>query len=373
MNPNGLGEQRAVAILDFAEPFGFALIAASAGSKYVPGALAAAAFLVGAVRRNRLLPFAVPLVLSMWGAAATASQAMQNLSSNAGSGFEIFGLDGELSAGLWSATIMLGICAAARKSRQLGFGVGLAVAGSMLAQILASEMPNSTQAVACLVLGTVALGVSIALDRKLNGADIAGLTLVGCSAVFVAWPWAPVLVVLCGVTFALVGIAKQVKLLTRIGGVLVLGGGIGVLDDSRVPNDVAAGVIIAAVAVAEWFEAHRGKNRLIPFSISSLMGGLWLVAQCFDDLNATRLSITLAIGIAAVVLGVVRKLNLVAIAGAAVCMVTVWLASKDRLAALPTWVWAMSGGIALLAAAVGLERHTKAKRTEDKRTIQSED
>ena len=359
-----------IAGLDFAELFGFAVIAASAGSSwYVPGILVSVAFLVGAVRRNRFLPFAVPLTLSMWGAAVTASQTVQNLRADTSSGFEIFGLDGELSAGLWCATIVLGICSAVRKSRPLGFGVGLAVAGSMLAQFSAAdETLSGIRALACLVLGTVALGVSVALDRKINGADLAGLILVGGSAAFVGWPWAPALVVLCGVACALVGTAKQIKLLTQIGGVLVLGGGVAVLDDSRVPNDVAAGAIIAAVAVAEWFEAHRGKNRLIPFAISSLMGGLWLVAQCFEDLSATRLSVTLVIGIAAVVVGVVRKLNPVAIAGAAVCMVTVWLASKDRLAALPTWVWAMSGGIALLAAAIGLERRTKskAKRTQEK-------
>ena len=363
--PNTIHRPNHVALLDFAEVFGFALIVASARSSwYMPGILASVAFLVGAVRRNRFLPFAVPLTLSMWGAAATASQTVQNLRADTSSGFQIFGLDAELSAGLWCATIVLGICAAVRKSRPLGFGVGLAVSGSMLAQFSAAdETLSGTRTLACLVLGTVALGVSVALDRKINGADLAGLILVGGSAAFVGWPWASLLVALCGVACALVGTAKEVKLLTQIGGVLVLGGGLGALDDSRVADDVAAGVIIGAVAFAEWFEAHRGKNRLIPFAISALMGGLWLVAQCFDDLTATRLSATLAIGIAAVIVGVVRKLNPVAIAGAAVCLVTVWLASKDRLAALPTWVWAMTGGFALLGAAIGLERRTKAKRT----------
>jgi hypothetical protein len=229
-------------------------------------------------------------------------------------------------------------------------------------QLSVSSLQPTAQALVALVLGTVALGISVALDLKLNGADVAGIGLVGLSAVLVSWPLAPVLVVLCGAACGLVGSAKGVKVLQQFGAVLAVGGGIGVLDDPRVPADAVAGAVVAAVAVAEWFEARRGKNRLIPFAISALMGGLWLVARCLEDLTVTRLSATLAVGMLAVAVGVFRKINTVAIAGAVVCTATVVLASKDRLAALPTWVWAMTGGIVLIGAAAGVERRMKAKR-----------
>jgi hypothetical protein len=350
-------------VLDFAELFAVALLAGTCGSHwYAPVALATVAFLLAALRKVRLLPFAVPLGLAMVGGAMTASHTLSNLGSSSGPDFDIFGLDGNLSAGLWCATLVLGVAAVLRRSRNLGFGVGAAVAGTTLLQLSASSVQPTAQALVALVLGTAALGISVALDRKLNGADVAGIGLIGLSAVLVSWPWAPVLMVLCGVACALVGAAKGVKVLQQFGAVVAAGGAIGVLDDPRVPGDVVAGAVVAAVAVAEWFEAHRGKNRLIPFAISALMGGLWLVARCLEDLTVTRLSATLAVGMVAVAVGVFRKINTVAIAGAVVCTATVVLASKDRLAALPTWVWAMTGGIVLIGAAAGVERRMKAKR-----------
>ena len=347
-------------ILDFFELFSVALLAASSGSHwYAPVALVTVAFLFGAVRKRRFLPFTLPMGFAMLGAAMTATHTVQNLNS----GFDIFGLDGKVSAALWSSTLVLAICTAVRKSRTLGFGVGAAIAVSILAQISESTLHDTTRALAGLVIGTVAFGISTALDRKLNGADLAGIGLIGLSALFVSWPWAPVLVMLAGAASVFVGTTKAHNVLQKLGGVVMLGGGLGLLDDSRVPDDVMAGAIIGAVAVAEWFESHRGKNRLVPFAVSALMGGLWLVGKSLEDLTVTRLSFTLAIGIAAVAIGVFRKINIVAIAGASVCAVTVVLASKDRLAALPTWVWAMTGGIALLGAAAGVERRLKAKRT----------
>jgi hypothetical protein len=354
-------DEKNATLLDFAELFGVALIAASSGSHwYAPVALASVAFFLGALRKVRLLPFGLPLGLAMAGAAITASHTVDRFAIN-GSGF--FGFEGTVSAALWSATIVLGGIAALRKSRLLGFGAGAAVAATTLLQLSTSTLQPTAQALAALVLGTVALGISVALDRNINGADVAGITLIGFSAVFVSWPVAPVLVALCGLACGLVGTAKNQKVLQQFGGVLIIGGGLGLLDDPRVPNDAVAGVIIGAVALAEWLEARRGKNRLVPFAISSLISGLWLVSRCLEDLTAIRLSATLAVGIVAVAIGVLRKINTVAIAGAVVCTITVLLASKDRLAALPTWVWAMSGGIVLLGAAAGVERRMKAKRT----------
>jgi hypothetical protein len=356
-------EEKNATLLDFAELFGVAIIAASSGSHwYAPVALASVAFFLGALRKVRLLPFGLPLGLAMAGAAITASHTVDQLATN-GASFDIFGFEGTVSAALWSATIVLGGIAALRKSRLLGFGAAAAVAATTLLQLSASTLQPTAQALTALVLGTVALGISVALDRNINGADVAGIALIGFSAVFVSWPLAPVLVALCGLACGLVGTAKNQKVLQQFGGVLIIGGGLGLLDDPRVPNDAVAGVIIGAVAVAEWFEARRGKNRLVPFAISSLIGGLWLVSRCLEDLSVTRLSATLAVGIAAVAIGVLRKINTVAIAGAVVCTITVLLASKDRLAALPTWVWAMTGGIVLLGAAAGVERRMKAKRT----------
>ncbi len=357
-------QEKNVTVLDFAELFSVALVAASSGSHwYAPVALLSVAFLLGALRQSRLLPLGLPLGLAMAGAAVTASHAIDKLGSYAtnGSPFDIFGLEGKLSAALWSATMVLGIAAMLRKNRLLGFAAGFAVAVGTLMQLSASTLQPTAQALAALVLGTVSLGISVALDRKINGADVAGIALIGFSAVFVSWPWAPVLVALCGVACGLVGTAKGVKVLQRFGGVLIIGGGLGFLDDPRVPSDAVAGVIIAAVAVAEWFEAHRGKNRLVPFAVSALMGGLWLVSRCLEDLTVTRLSATLAVGMVAVAVGVFRKIDTVAIAGAVVCTITILLASKDRLAALPTWVWAMTGGIALLGAAASVERSMKAR------------
>jgi hypothetical protein len=355
---NKRNEEHAV-LLDFAELFSVALIAASSGSHwYAPVALATVAFTLGAMRKVRFLPFGLPLGLAMGGVAIAGSHMMDTLHR----GFHVFGFEGTVSAALWSATAILGLVAAVRKSRILAFGVGGAVAGSMLLQLSGSSLQPTAQAFAAVVFGTVALGVSVALDRKLNGADVAGISLIGLAAVFVSWPWAPALVVLCGLASVLVGTAKDVKVLQQLGGLLTIGGGIGLLDDPQVPNDVIAGAIIAAVAVAEWFEANRGKNRLIPYAVSALIGGSWLVGRCVEDLTVTRLSATLAIGMVAVAIGVFRKLNTVAIAGAVVCTTTVLLASKDRFAALPTWVWAMTGGIALLGLAAGVERRMKAKR-----------
>jgi hypothetical protein len=356
-------DEKNATLLDFAELFGVALIAASSGSHwYAPVALVSVALFFGALRKVRLLPFGLPLGLAMTGAAIAASHTVDKLSAN-GASFDIFGFEGTVSAALWSATIVLGAVAALRKSRLLGFGVGAAVAATTLFQFSASTLQPTAQALAALVLGTVVLGISVALDHKINGADVAGIVLIGFSAVFVSWPLAPVLVSLCGLACGLVGMAKNQKVLQQFGGVLIIGAGLGLLDDPRVPNDAVAGVIIAAVAVAEWFEAHRGKNRLVPFAVSSLIGGLWLVSRCLEDLTVTRLSATLAVGMVAVAIGVFRKINTVATAGAVVCTTTVLLASKDRLAALPTWVWAMTGGIVLLGAAAGVERRMKAKRT----------
>jgi hypothetical protein len=356
-------DEKNATLLDFAELFGVALIAASSGSHwYAPVALVSVALFFGALRKVRLLPFGLPLGLAMTGAAIAASHTVDKLSAN-GASFDIFGFEGTVSAALWSATIVLGAVAALRKSRLLGFGVGATVAATTLFQFSASTLQPTAQALAALVLGTVVLGISVALDHKINGADVAGIVLIGFSAVFVSWPLAPVLVSLCGLACGLVGMAKNQKVLQQFGGVLIIGAGLGLLDDPRVPNDAVAGVIIAAVAVAEWFEAHRGKNRLVPFAVSSLIGGLWLVSRCLEDLTVTRLSATLAVGMVAVAIGVFRKINTVATAGAVVCTTTVLLASKDRLAALPTWVWAMTGGIVLLGAAAGVERRMKAKRT----------
>jgi hypothetical protein len=352
-------DQKKLTLLDFAELFSVALIAASTGSYwYAPVALVSVGFLIGALRRVRFLPFALPMGFAMVGAALTASHTVQNVSPD----FDVFGLDAKLSAALWSSTLVLTSCAALRKSRALGFGVGAAIAGSILLQISTSTMHGTTQALTALVLGTVALGISMALDRKLNGADLAGIALIGMGALFVSWPWAPLLVVFAGAACVVLGKAKGQDPLPQIGGLLVLAGALGLLGDPRVPRDVVAGAVISVIAVVEWFEAYRGKNRLVPFAVSALTGGLWLVAQCLDDLSVTRLSTTLAIGVAAVALGVFRRLNLVALAGAAVCAATVLLASKDRLAALPTWVWAMTGGFVLLGTAVGVERRMKAKR-----------
>jgi hypothetical protein len=356
-------DEKNATLLDFAELFGVALVAASSGSHwYAPVALASVACFLGALRKVRLLPFGLPLGLAMTGAAIAASHTVDKLSAN-GASFDIFGFEGTVSAALWSATIVLGAVAALRKSRLLGFGVGAAVAATTLLQFSASTLQPTAQALVALVLGTVALGISVALDHNINGADVAGIVLIGFSAVFVSWPLAPVLVALCGLACGLVGMAKNQKVLQQFGGVLIIGAGLGLLDDPRVPNDAVAGVIIAAVAVAEWFEAHRGKNRLVPFAVSSLIGGLWLVSRCLEDLTVTRLSATLAVGMVAVAIGVFRKINTVTIAGAVVCTTTILLASKDRLAALPTWVWAMTGGIVLLGAAAGVERRMKAKRT----------
>ncbi len=355
-------DQKNVTVLDFVELFSVVLLAATTGSHwYAPLAVVSTAFLVGAVRKVRFLSFALPLGLAMIGAAITAGHAVDNLGSH-GTRFDVFGLDGTFSAALWSSTIVLGICSVVRKSRLLGFGVGAAVAGSVLLQLSGTSLQSTTQALSALVLGTVAVGISVVLDRKLNGADVGGIALIGLSAAFVSWPLAPLLVVVCGVATGLVGTVKGVKVLQQLGGVLALGGGLGLLSDSRVPADALAGAIIGAVAAAEWFEAHRGKKRLVPFAISALMGGLWLVSRCIDDLTVTRLSATLAVGMLAVAIGVFRKINTVAISGAVVCTATVLLASKDRLAALPTWVWAMTGGLVLLGAAAGVERRMKAKR-----------
>ncbi len=353
------GSKQPVLLLDVAEVLTVGLIAASSRSHwYAPVALATAAFGIGALRKVRVLSFALPLVFSMAGVAATAAHTLDTVNK----GFDVFGFEGTLSAGLWSSTILLGLVAAFRKNRRLGYGVGGAVAGSMLLQLSASNLQPTAQGMAAVVLGTVALGISVGLDRKVNGADVAGIGLIGLGALLVSWPLAPALVVLCGVACALLGTAKEVKVLQRLGGVLSITGGLYLLDDRRVPADVVAGVIITAVAVAEWFEAHRGKNRLIPYAVSALMGSLWLVSRCIEDLSVTRLSATLAVGMVAVAVGVLRKINTVAIAGALVCATTVLLASKDRLAALPTWVWAMTGGIVLLGAAVGVERRMKANR-----------
>lgn len=354
-NPRNEGN---TVLLDFAELFSVALLAASSGSHwYAPVALATVAFAVGAVRKVRLLHFALPLGLAMGAVAITAAHTVDRFHR----GFHVFGFEGTLSAGLWSATILLGLVAAVRKSRVLAFGVGGAVAGSLFLQLSGSSLQPTAKALAAVVLGTVALGISVALDRKLNGADVAGIALVGCASMFLSWPWAPALIVLCGLACLLVGMAKDVEVLQQLGGVLAIGGVVALLDDSRVPNDATAGAIIAAIAVAEWFESKR-KNRLIPFAVSALMGGLWLISRCVEDLTVTRLSATLAVGMLAVAVGVFRKLNTVAIAGAVVCTATVLLASKDRLAALPTWVWAMTGGIVLLGLAAGVERRMKAKR-----------
>jgi hypothetical protein len=383
-NPRNNGN---AALLDFAELLSVALIAASSGSHwYAPLAVATVAFAIGALRNVRFLHFTMPLGLAMGGVAITAAHTVDTFHR----GFRVFGFEGTVSAAVWSATILLGLVAAVRNSRVLAFGVGGAVAGSMLLQLWGSSLQPTAKALAAVVFGTVALGISVALDRKLNGADVAGIALIGVATVFVSWPWAPALVALCGLACVLVGRAEDVRVLQQLGGVIAIGGGVGLLDDPRVPNDVTAGAIITAVAVAEWFEANRGKNRLlhadgphlrsassparasfptgkpdrglIPYAISALMGGLWLVSRCVEDLTVTRLSATLAIGMVAVAVGVFRKLNTVAIAGAVVCTTTVLLASKDRLAALPTWVWAMTGGIVLLGLAAGVERRMKAKR-----------
>jgi hypothetical protein len=114
------------------------------------------------------------------------------------------------------------------------------------------------------------------------------------------------------------------------------------------------GLIVGEIAIRMMIGQLRPGLRELWFLPALIVGALHVFATTIGA-SPQRLGWTIGIGIAVMIGGLVAEHRVALGAGMVQCCAAVIAASDERLRALPTWVWAMVGGLVLLGAAGAVE------------------
>ena len=266
----------------------------------------------------------------------------------------------------WTVLVAAAAVAFVLRSRPLAMAVAVVFPLQLATQLWWLGVEPSPIIATLAVLGTVAIGTSITLDRGFTPLDATGFTALVVATTLVRDETHQALLGLAVGVFAFVyGRSLKHRILRWFGIVTSVQCGLRLAGDVHLRGMQQLDVVMALVVLAlAAFEARSERQATTTprvtathrFAAPSIVGGCYLLTAAIGTGSSMRVVVSFVAGTIAIVFGAGWRLPAVAVTGAVVAAASLAIATRRQLGTLPIWAWCLGGGLVLIAAAVTAER-----------------
>jgi hypothetical protein len=147
------------------------------------------------------------------------------------------------------------------------------------------------------------------------------------------------------------------------GAAVALAVGVGATNMGKTDANVLVGLLGLAVIEFLW---HRQKDvsaaSTMEFLLSSVATSAYFALSMLTDYSSGRLALSLGVALLMLAAGAIQKHTAPMVAGVGLSVLTLVVAGREELAAMPLWVWVLAGGLGLIGLATGVERRARLTR-----------
>lgn len=236
-----------------------------------------------------------------------------------------------------------------------------AVSSSCLVVVAAMDL-TSDRMVSSVIIGVLGLvAVAINLIRPTWRLTLSfGLAAIGFVPL-ASLTW--ISLAAAGAVWFGIGMIRRMIAVELIGVIFVAGGLLGSLSsgNGQVHDDASTLVLLGLLVLGEFVaRRHCLLETSVPSYVPPIVAGSIYLVESAVGASSARVGAVAAIGIAMSLAATLLRHRLTLVSGIIVASSAVILATDERLRSLPTWVWAMVGGLTLLGVAGFVERRRQA-------------